>query len=69
MKSVQIRSFFWSVFSVFGRIRKSPYSIRIEESTDQKKAPYLDTFHEVKSTVISILVHGPVTLSSFAKIF
>ena len=42
VKSVEIRSFFWSVFS---RIRtecgdlfgKSPYSVRIRENTDQKK--------------------------------
>ena len=42
MKSVQTRSFFWSVFS---RIRteyenlhsKYPYSVRIRENTDQKK--------------------------------
>ena len=42
MKSVQIRSFFWSVFSCIQtecedlRI-KSPYSVRIQENTDQKK--------------------------------
>ena len=42
VKSVQIRSFFWSVFS---RVRteygdllhKFPYSVRIRENTDQKK--------------------------------
>ena len=35
MKSVQIRSFLWSVFS---RIRsKSPYSVRMRENADQKK--------------------------------
>ena len=37
VKSVQIRSFFWSLFS---RIRTeciSPYSIRMRENTDQKK--------------------------------
>ena len=42
VKSVEIRSFFWSVFShirtecgdLFG---KSPYSVRIRENTDQKK--------------------------------
>ena len=41
-KSVQIQSFFWSVFS---RIRteyrdlrsKSPYSVRVRENTDQEK--------------------------------
>ena len=32
VKSVQVRSFFWSVFS---------------RNMDQKKTPYLDTFHSV----------------------
>ena len=40
--SVQIRSFFWSVFSrirtEYGEIlRISPYSVRMQENTDQKK--------------------------------
>ena len=42
MKSVQIRSFVWSVFSYiqteYGELlRKSPYSVQIQENTDQKK--------------------------------
>ena len=42
VKSVQIRSFFWSVFShvraEYGEVRSiSPYSVRIRENTDQKK--------------------------------
>ena len=42
LESVQIRSFFWSVFSrirtEYGEIRIiSPYSIRMRENTDQKK--------------------------------
>ena len=42
MKSVQIRSFFWSVFSCirteYGKIlRISPYSARMRGTTDQKK--------------------------------
>ena len=41
LKSVQIRSFLWSVFSCirteYGDFRKSPYSFRIQENTDQKK--------------------------------
>ena len=41
VKSVQIRSYFWCVFSCIrielGDLRsKSPYSIRIQENTDQK---------------------------------
>ena len=34
-KSVQIRSLFWSVLSCIRS--KSPYSIRVQENTDQKK--------------------------------
>ena len=42
VKSVQIRSFFWSVFSCirteYGDWRsKSPYSVQIQENADQKK--------------------------------
>ena len=42
VKSVQIRSFFWSVFSCiwtkYGDLRsESPYSVPIQENTDQKK--------------------------------
>ena len=40
-ESVQIRSFFWSRFSYirteYGDLRKSPYSVRIQQNTDQKK--------------------------------
>ena len=41
VKSVQMESFFWSVFSSIWTeygdlIRKSPYSLRILENTDQK---------------------------------
>ena len=43
MKSVQIRSFFWSVFSrirtEYGKIlRISPYSVRMRENMDQKNS-------------------------------
>ena len=42
VKSVQMWSFFWSVFSrirtEYGEIlRISPYSVRMQENTDQKK--------------------------------
>ena len=42
MKSVQIRSFFWSVFcrirTEYGEIlRISPYAVRMRQNTDQKK--------------------------------
>ena len=56
MKSVQIRSFSWSVFS---RIRTEngdteylSYSIRMRENTDHKKTPNLDTFHAVNLALI-----------------
>ena len=42
MKSFQVRSFFWSVFSCIRTeygdlLSKSPYSVRMQENTDQKK--------------------------------
>ena len=42
VKSVQIRSFFWSVFSCIRNeygdlLRKSSYSSQIQENTDQEK--------------------------------
>ena len=42
VKSVQIQSFFWSLFfcirTEYGDLRsKYPYSVRIQENTDQKK--------------------------------
>ena len=42
VKSVQIQSFFWFVFSCIwaeygGLLRKSSYSVRIQENTDQEK--------------------------------
>ena len=42
VKSVQLRSYFWSVFSCipteYGDLLcKSPYSVRIQENTDQRK--------------------------------
>ena len=41
-KSVQIRSFFWSVFSFIRTelLRKSPYSVPIQENTDQKDSVF-----------------------------
>ena len=53
MKCAQIRSFFWSVFSriwtKYGKIQSiSPYSVRMRENIDQKKTPYMDTFHAVQ---------------------
>ena len=49
MKSVQIRNFFWSVFSCIQTeyedlLRKSPYSVRIQGNIDQKKLRILTLF-------------------------
>ena len=61
VKIVQIRSFFWFVFSrirtEYGEIlRISLYSIQMRQNTDQQKLRYLDTFHAV-----------PALLSFFCK--
>ena len=53
VKSVQIRSFFCSVFSRIrikygGLLRKAPYSVGMRENTELKKAHYLDIFHTVE---------------------
>ena len=57
-KSVQIRSFFWSVFSdiriEYSKIsRISPYSVQMRENVDQEKTPDLDTFHAARLLAIS----------------
>ena len=59
IKSVQIGSFFWSVFSrirtEYGDLRtRSPYSVRMRENTDQKLSRYLDTFHAVSIIFITL---------------
>ena len=53
MKSVQIRSFFWSLFSLirteYGeKLRTSPYSVRMREDTDQKKLRIWTHFTQCK---------------------
>ena len=36
------------IWAVYGDLlRKSPYSVQIQENTDHKKTPYLDTFQAV----------------------
>ena len=65
VKSVQIRSFFWSVFSCirteYGHLlRKSPYSVQAQENTDQKKlriwTAFTQWFSCVKKRVLLKLV-------------
>ena len=62
MKTVQIRSFFWSVFS---RIRTeygdilciSPYSVRVRENTDQKKLHIWTLFTQCRTDMnVKVLV-------------
>ena len=66
--------FFWSVFSGIWNgyedlLRKSPYLVHIRENTDQKKTPYLDSFHVVfllKTTINYLLYRGKVS-AAFAR--
>ena len=67
MKSVQIRSFFWSVFfcirTEYGDLRsKSPYSVRIQENTDQKKLRIWALF-----TQGEVMLDGEILLKSTLK--
>ena len=60
VKSVQIRSFFWSVFSCiwteYGDLRsKYPYSVRMQENTDQKKLRIWTIFTQCKENSLNIL--------------
>ena len=64
MKSAQIRSFFWSAFSCiqteYGELlRKSPYSVRIQENTGQKNSVFghfsRSVFVNINSTQASII--------------
>ena len=59
MKSVLIQCFFWSVFSYIRTengdlLRKSPYSVRIQENTDQKKLRIWTLFHVVSTCLIHL---------------
>ena len=74
--SVQIRSFFWSLFpsirTEYGDLLlKSPYSVKICENMDQKKNTYLDKFQAINflpilpfililSSNIQQLLHNPI---------
>ena len=49
VKSVQIGSFFWSLFSCI-QTSKSPYSVRMQENTDHKKLRILTLFTQCGST-------------------
>ena len=61
MKCVQIRSFFWSVFSriwtKYGKIQSiSPYSVHMRENTNQKKLRIWAHFMQCTITVKFILL-------------
>ena len=67
IKSAQIRSFFWSVFSCIRTdygdlLRKSSYSVRIQENMALKKIPYSVTFHAVRQNPSIIRFKRPNTL-------
>ena len=60
VKGVQIRSFFWSIFSCIrtefgGLLRKSPYSVRIQEDTVQKKLRIWTPFTQFQYLAIVIM--------------
>ena len=59
VKSVQIHSFFWSVFSCirteYGYLRsKSPYSVRVQENKDQKKLRIRTLFRQCKLQICAL---------------
>ena len=61
-------SFFWFKFSCIRTeygdlLRKSPYLVRMQENTDQKKTPYLDTFRAVFT--FSTYSNGKQPIKSF----
>ena len=82
--SVQIRSFFWSVFpsirTEYGDLLlKSPYSVKICENMDQKKNTYLDKFQAINflpilpfililSSNIQQLLHNPIVPGVHLKV-
>ena len=71
VKSVQMRSYFWSVFSCIRTeywdfLCKSPYLVRIQENTEQKKLRIWTLFTELKSNLINLW--GIKFLNIFNKI-
>ena len=69
LRSVQMRTFFWSVFSriqsEYGDlIHKSPYKVRIWENTDQKKLHIWTFFTQCCLNVLCVLYANGVVLVS-----
>ena len=76
VKGVQIGSFFWSVFSCIRTkyrdlLRKSPYSVRIQENKDQKKLRICSLFTQClirrnfKFKWVSLAENCTKTISTF----
>ena len=66
MKSVQIQSFFWSVFSrvwteYIDLFRKSPYSVRIRENMNHKN-PVFKQFSRIAGNTFSVTFFGHTQL-------
>ena len=69
VKSVQIRSFFWSLFSCIRTeygdlLRKSPYSVRVQKNTDQKNLLIL-TLH----AVLIVKIHQIFFISNCTRFY
>ena len=66
VKSAQIRSFFWFVFSCirteYGDLQsKSPYTVRIQENADQKKCVF-GHFSRSNSLIVEIKANSMVSI-------
>ena len=74
-KSVQIRCFFWSVFSRIWTeygvlLRNFPYSVQIRENTDQKKLRFgLFFTQRVKDIILLSRKKAMTNRSSVSKVF
>ena len=75
LKSLQIRSYFWSLFSrirtEYGEIRSIEVSLRIQSECGKygpEITPYVETFHAVLGLVIVIIVFDSDRTSSSATL-
>ena len=60
VKSIQIRTFFWSVFprirTEYGEVRSvSPYSVRMRENTDKKKLCIWTLFRQCQGLLLELV--------------
>ena len=70
VKSVQIRSFFWSLFFRIRTeykdiLRISPYSVQMQENTDQKKLRIWTHFTQWRYVVLYVMLRFYIVLNSF----